>query len=73
MKDQAGWYHDSEFDTTHEIKFFADSPDVKPANNWYGPFKTFGDCKRDAIEYHQTDIHKARAAIADIRAMRRTK
>ena len=69
----SGWYHDSEFEMTHEIKLFKESPDVEPQNNWHGPFKTFGKCKRDAISYHQTDIETAREAIRDIKAMRKVK
>lgn len=66
-----GWYHDSEFERTHQIKFLDVYED--PVSNWHGPFDSFGESKNDAIEYHETDIHTARCAIGEIKEMKKPK
>ena len=60
------WYHDSDFEETYLIKWTYDpnSMDYRDADgSWYGPFKTFTQCKNDAINYHKGDIITAKAAL----------
>ena len=62
------WFHNSSLEST-DFKLAAERPGFYDGGNWFGPFNTLGECKQDAIEYHQTDVHSARGAIQSIRAM----
>lgn len=35
--------------------------------NEYGPYKTLGECKKDALDYHRCTIDNCRMAINDIK------
>lgn len=72
---KGGWYHFSEHGHTSDIKFYDCSPSEVPFIdlNVYGPFRTFGEAKKDAIQYHQTDVTTARLAIQNIKQMRKSK
>ena len=48
-----------------------DTPEASDGNA-YGPFDTFGEAKRDAIDWHQTDKITANRAIAEIRKIRKS-
>jgi hypothetical protein len=41
-------------------------------DNIFGPFDSFGEAKKDALEYFKTDIDTARTAILEIRKCRKT-
>lgn len=73
MKNKIGWYHTTEFDSPGEIFFCPDEdgPVVDDQENYFGPFKTFAIARKDAIEYHQTDLDTARRCIKALKEMRK--
>jgi hypothetical protein len=66
-----GWYHDCEAGHFGEI-FYCEDEELHPGTegqNAWGPFKTFSECKKDAIAFHRCDLDAARNAIKEIRAL----
>lgn len=39
--------------------------------NYYGPFKTFSEAKKNAIEYYQYELSSARYILKRLRTMRK--
>jgi hypothetical protein len=69
-----GWYHFSDMDGFKGIEFLPDGlagtvdyGDFEYRKSAYGPFKTFGEAKKDAIAFFQTDVETARQRMADVR------
>lgn len=66
------YYHDTGFDSTEILIMTKDEADrYNPCCNLYGPFKTFSECKKDAIEYHRSTIETAKWAIKDLNQKRK--
>lgn len=63
------WYHLSCLENS-EIVFLKEPPTGEDVN-WFGPFKTFAEAKKDAVIYHQTDLDTARNALAQVRSIRK--
>lgn len=70
----AGWYHYSDMDGFNGIEYLptgitdqVNYGDYKHRQSAHGPFKTFGEAKKDAIDFWQTDINIARMRIWEIR------
>lgn len=65
------WYYCCESSGFYGFKQVFDRklPDAWVANIW-GPFKTFSEAKKDAIEYFKTDILNARDCIGQIKAVK---
>lgn len=61
-----GWYHNASYSERTDVEYFEECP----RGDWYGPFKTFGKAKLDAIEYHATDRRRAKCAIRLIKLKR---
>lgn len=62
-----GWYHLTDFEGTYKIEYFEKCPN----GNFYGPFKTFGEAKRDALDYHQCNVRIARENIARLKFIKK--
>lgn len=72
---QRGWYHSCEVGIAGDI-WFHESETRNPASpnqSAYGPYKTFSEAKKDAMDFHQADIRHARLAVQEIKAMRKPK
>lgn len=69
-KREPGYYHNSSLGEC-EIVYFEDKPHFSESCNWFGPFKTLTDCKKDAIEYHRIDVIDAQGAIKNIRKLKK--
>lgn len=69
-KPKLNWWHISGIDGS-EIVQSEDLPYRDVA--WFGPFNTFSECKRDAIDYHMADVRTARMAIGDLRTLKKPK
>lgn len=65
MKNSIGWYHSASVGMAGEIWFYDGEGN---APDGWGPFQTWSEAKKDAIDYHRTDIRLARAAIQKIRS-----
>ncbi len=68
MKNKSGWVYSAEAGGFSGI-WYSDGNEnpfsIYPYSN--GPFKTFSEAKKDALEYFRTDILYARLAIQDIK------
>lgn len=60
-----GWYHSASLDGFMGIMYFNELPEYD-SHFSFGPFKTFGEAKRDAIDYYRTDITTAREHIRQV-------
>lgn len=59
----AGWYHYSDGDGFVGIEYIPEglgeaknTGDYKYRQQAYGPFKTFGECKKDATDFWRSDV-----------------
>lgn len=62
------YYHFSNFEGT--CFQFIDEKEISSYDsevNAYGPFNTFTECKKDALEYHRTTKKTAQMAINEIK------
>lgn len=66
-----GWYYTATTAHFGGIFWSDEHPSNDDSMQCWGPFKTFGEAKRDAIGYFQTDIDGARLAIQEIRSIRK--
>lgn len=73
MDKETGWYHVSDFEKT-EIVYIEDL-DVfwrkEYYGNIFGPFKTFAEAKKDAINYHEIDRRRATNLIREVKAIKK--
>jgi len=80
IKAVGGWYHFASGDGFSGIEFLPnglgdsiDWGDYQYRQNGFGPFATFGDAKRDALNYYKCDLNMAREHIADVREYKKPK
>jgi hypothetical protein len=73
-----GWYHYSDMDGFHGIEFLPEGPGFTSSfgphsrrQSAYGPFKTFGEARLDALEFFRTDASFARARIREVKAAKK--
>ncbi len=66
---QKGWYYRAMVADFGGIFYSDGSPDED--SNYFGPFDTFGEAKRDAIRFFKADIDHARGQIEEIRSLKR--
>lgn len=74
----AGWYHYSSMDGFDGIKYLplgevdsANYGDYRHQKDGYGPFKTWGEAKADALDFYRTDRNIAMARMRDVRGYRK--
>ena len=74
MKDKKQWYYTAEKDGFGEFYYVNDINLIDDRYiNFYGPFNTFTDAKKDAIEYYVFDIERAKRSLKDLRKRRKPK
>lgn len=73
-KGKAGWFHYSDMDGFGGIEFLPNGlgealnyGDYKHRKSAYGPFKTFGEAKRDAIDFYRADVEIAKSRMGEVR------
>jgi len=64
------WYHITEFEGSEIVYETHEEMIYKKMCNFLGPFDTFNECKKDAIEYHRSTIVTGQNAIYDIKQFR---
>lgn len=69
---ERGWYHDTEWGNTNSISFHEVGEKVVFYSE-HGPFRTFTECKNDAIKSHRFDIQESLMAVYDVQQMRKKK
>ena len=59
------WFHQSDMEGTNHIRWVYDREQLQAVShdNWFGPFKTFTQCRNDAVAYHKSDIDCGRRAM----------
>lgn len=76
-KDSGGaWYHSSTTASFGEIFYLEDQGNPEGhdrTRSVWGPFDSFTEAKKDAIEYFRTDVLAAQEAIAAIRLLKKPK
>lgn len=75
-KSFVGWYYRASFGSFGGIFFHANpchgpGENDSDSDNEWGPFKTFGEAKADALGYFRSDLDTARFVMQDIRAYRK--
>jgi len=66
------WWHISDFEFTVIVESASiDNIPEYSDGNVYGPFDTFGDAKRDAIEYHRATLENAKRCISEIKMIKK--
>ena len=74
----AGWYHYSDMDGFHGVEFLPFGllhvityGDFSYRQSAYGPFKTFGEAKMDALEFFRADVDQARERIRNVKSFKK--
>jgi len=60
------WYHCSFSGETKNIVWFYCDEGHPGEGDWTGPFKSFTQCKNDAVAFHKQDIESSRRAIKSV-------
>lgn len=71
MSKKVGWYHETNFEGTTSIESFEEAPSPTHDSVWWGPFKSFGSAKKDALEYHRATKATVEMAIKEVKAIRK--
>lgn len=62
-----GWYYCAEFATFHGIRWIESTVPVEAwAGRLFGPFYSFVEAKRSALDFFRADIKASRAAFYEV-------
>lgn len=64
------WYYSAESHHFSGFLYAEKNADFDRALYCFGPFDTFAEAKRDAIDYFMLDVNEARRCIQEIRAVK---
>lgn len=70
-KEKRKWYHDSDLESSTVQSFGKEGPPTNDMCNWAGPFNTFTEARKDAIDYHRTDLWTKQIAIGQLRVLKK--
>lgn len=63
------WYHFTDWGESEIVYITEDEKDWKEC--YFGPFKTFTECKKDALDYHRSDVKNSQKAIWRLKKVKR--
>ena len=74
MKSHLKYWHTSNMEGSEIVESVSGLiPESYMDHSLYGPFDTYREAKRDALDYHRVNLETAKRAMYNLRAMRKGK